>query len=427
MPLARIALYTNGDFLTAGSFFDRLEASVDHFVITEHGDKMPPGVAEVFRRYGETHPKIRYKTAQHIERSASNRGGLIPMEYRQRKACGVVMQELHVNAHGQLILWRSEDFLARKVFGSMQDLTIEEALLVSSNGWRSTGATFAASSWSWRPDVRVRQVHLMGGETAVDRVAIVGCGAAGAAHAGTVARCGRTELVSCCDVVPARSTTLSTRHGGRACTDLAGVLGERPDIVIVATGPLAQPDVVDELVALGFRRRVAVRETAPDRRRPRTSAGSPRRGDRSRRGRQPATAVRTGGGGRARHDPGGCRARAAQAGGYAPDATVFDWGPHVVDMAVQLAEESPVTWGARARLDTTTTRRHAGLVLEGGGTMGAGSTMAERSGRLISGSPAAGQPLFRVWVRPAPLNSVGCPGRAVSGTVTERPCGHRRS
>ena len=125
MPLARIALYTNGDFLTA-ALFDRLEASVDHFVITQHGDKMPPGVAEVFRRYGETHPKIRYKTAQHIERSASNRGGLIPMEYRQRKACGVVMQELHVNAHGQLILC-CEDFLARKVFGSMQDLTIEEA------------------------------------------------------------------------------------------------------------------------------------------------------------------------------------------------------------------------------------------------------------------------------------------------------------
>jgi len=125
MPLARIAIYTNGDFLTP-ELFDRLDESVDHFVITQHGEKMPPGVAAIFDRAGGTHPKIRYKTAAQIELNASNRAGLIPMEFNQRKACGVVMQELHINAHGQLILC-CEDFLARKVFGNMADLTIEEA------------------------------------------------------------------------------------------------------------------------------------------------------------------------------------------------------------------------------------------------------------------------------------------------------------
>ena len=250
----------------------------------------------------------------------------------------------------------------------------------------------------------------MGGETAVDRVAIVGCGAAGAAHAGTVARCGRTELVSCCDVVPARSTTLSTRHGGRACTDLAGVLGERPDIVIVATGPLAQPDVVDELVALGFRGGLLCEKPL--------ATGVVRARALVRRAEEIGVAVavnqqrRFGRAAEVAHAMirEGAVGELRRLEGYAPDATVFDWGPHVVDMAVQLAEESPVTW-VHARLDTTTTRRHAGLVLEGGGTM-VWEHDGGVSGRLISGSPAAGQPLFRVVGSAGTLELGGLSGKS---------------
>ncbi|MFF8500176.1 radical SAM/SPASM domain-containing protein [Streptomyces anulatus] len=125
MPLARIALYTNGDFLTP-ELFERLDASVDAFTITQHGEKMPPGVAEILRASGGSHPKVRYKTSQDIQLNASNRAGLIPLEVKQRKACGVVMNELHVNVHGELILC-CEDYLARKVFGNMADSSIEEA------------------------------------------------------------------------------------------------------------------------------------------------------------------------------------------------------------------------------------------------------------------------------------------------------------
>lgn len=125
MPLARIALYTNGDFLTP-ELFGRLNKSVDAFIITQHGEKMPPGVAEILDRAGGRHPKIRYKTAQQIKLNASNRAGLIPIKATPRRACGVVMNELHINAHGQLILC-CEDYLARKVFGNIADMTIEEA------------------------------------------------------------------------------------------------------------------------------------------------------------------------------------------------------------------------------------------------------------------------------------------------------------
>ncbi|MBF9132208.1 radical SAM protein [Plantactinospora sp. S1510] len=125
MPLARIALYTNGDFLNP-DLFDRLNRSVDAFVITQHGDTMPAGVRQTLDRFGGQHPKIRYKTAQDIQAQASNRAGIIPISYTRRSACGVVMNELHINAHGDLMLC-CEDYLGKKTFGNIRDVTIEEA------------------------------------------------------------------------------------------------------------------------------------------------------------------------------------------------------------------------------------------------------------------------------------------------------------
>jgi hypothetical protein len=61
-----------------------------------------------------------------IRQNASNRAGLIPMTFHQRRSCGVVMNELHINAHGQLILC-CEDYLAQKTFGNIRDMSIEEA------------------------------------------------------------------------------------------------------------------------------------------------------------------------------------------------------------------------------------------------------------------------------------------------------------
>lgn len=125
MPLARIALYTNGDFLNL-DLFHQLQRSVDWFVITQHGEKMPRGVAQIFEYYNNHPPNTRYKTAEMIRDNASNRAGLIPIEFKQRRSCGVVMNELHINAHGQLILC-CEDYFARKVFGNLAEMSIEEA------------------------------------------------------------------------------------------------------------------------------------------------------------------------------------------------------------------------------------------------------------------------------------------------------------
>jgi 2-deoxy-scyllo-inosamine dehydrogenase (SAM-dependent) len=125
MPQARIALYTNGDFLTL-DLFRELSASVDSFVVTQHSEKMPAGVREIIDHWDGNPPNFRHKTSQQIMANASNRAGLIPLEVKYRKSCGVVMNEMHINAHGQMILC-CEDFLAQKVFGNIRDMSIEEA------------------------------------------------------------------------------------------------------------------------------------------------------------------------------------------------------------------------------------------------------------------------------------------------------------
>ena len=125
MPAARIALYTNGDYLTPDLLAD-LIPSVDHFVISQHGKTLARGALAALESKAARSASIRVKTAAHIEQSASNRGGLNPLEQlKTRKACGVVMNELHINAHGQVVLC-CEDYLAEVALGNAARLSIED-------------------------------------------------------------------------------------------------------------------------------------------------------------------------------------------------------------------------------------------------------------------------------------------------------------
>lgn len=120
MPLARIAVYSNGDFLTP-HLLGRLDPSIDQMVITQHGDVMPAGVKAVL-----PHPKIRYRTRDLILARASNRAGtLTHIPVTPRRSCGVVMSELHIDAHGSLMLC-CEDYLGRKTFGNVRGRTLDE-------------------------------------------------------------------------------------------------------------------------------------------------------------------------------------------------------------------------------------------------------------------------------------------------------------
>jgi cyclic pyranopterin phosphate synthase len=124
MPLAWIKLYTNGDFLSP-ALFHAIDPYVDAYTITQHGPRASKLLKQTLEEIGFPHPKISYGTAAGILRNASNRGGLIEVEHVQRKACGIVMTQLSINAHGDVALC-CEDYLGERVFGNMADQTVED-------------------------------------------------------------------------------------------------------------------------------------------------------------------------------------------------------------------------------------------------------------------------------------------------------------
>lgn len=155
MPHARIAIYSNGDFLTP-HLWDRLSPSVDQLIITQHGDVMPAGLRSLL-----PHPRIRYRTRATIEARASNRAGtLTHIPVTLRRSCGVVMSELHIDAHGDLMLC-CEDYLGKRTFGNIRGRTLDEI-------------------WS-DPDRLAVHRGAVRGEFALD--ACRSCGYFGAAHA----------------------------------------------------------------------------------------------------------------------------------------------------------------------------------------------------------------------------------------------------
>lgn len=120
MPRARIAVYSNGDFLTP-HLWERMEPSIDQMVITQHGDTMPAGLRALL-----PHPLIRYRIRAVIEARASNRAGtLTHIPAVLRRSCGVVMTEMHVDAHGDLMLC-CEDYLGTRTFGTIRGRTLDE-------------------------------------------------------------------------------------------------------------------------------------------------------------------------------------------------------------------------------------------------------------------------------------------------------------
>ena len=246
------------------------------------------------------------------------------------------------------------------------------------------------------------------------RAAVIGCGVAGRAHALTIGRYPDTTLVACHDVHDAAAIALSTQYGGVACPTVAGVVAERPDIVVVATGPTTQPGVVADLLAASFRGALLCEKPLA------ASLGAAR----DLLGRADEAGVVVGVNQQRRFGLGAVEARRRLGTigdllaieGYAPDAALLDWGPHVVDLAVHFAA-APVRW-VDAELDTSRTRRHAGLTLEYGARL-RWRHDGGLPGTLTCGPDIADQPLLRL---------VGTAGALELGALSDlagRPAGHR--
>lgn len=226
------------------------------------------------------------------------------------------------------------------------------------------------------------------------KLALIGCGDAGTAHATTVGWLRDVELVAALDVREERARTLCAEHGGRAVTSVADLVALQPDVVVVATGPLKQPDVVAELAAEGFAAGLLCEKPLA------TGVSEARRllNTAARAGmtvavnhqRRFGLAVRRAVEMASRGDLG----RPVRVEGYAKDATLFDWGPHWIDIAHLVANDAPVDW-VDATIDFADGRTHAGLRLENTGRL-VWEYAGGLRGQLECGADVVGQPLLRI-------------------------------
>lgn len=85
--------------------------------------------------------------------------------------------------------------------------------------------------------------------TAPLRVGVVGCGRIG--HVRAEALRPEDELVGCTDLQEGAARDLAATFGGRVCADLAELLAEQPDVVVVATSHDRLADLAEEALEGG--------------------------------------------------------------------------------------------------------------------------------------------------------------------------------
>ncbi|MDG4765254.1 Gfo/Idh/MocA family oxidoreductase [Solwaraspora sp. WMMD406] len=223
---------------------------------------------------------------------------------------------------------------------------------------------------------------------------VIGCGDAGGAHALTVTRTSRATLTATYDLDGARAVAVAARHGGTAVGSVEELVATGVTLVAIATGPIAQPQVVRRLIDAGYAGSVLCEKPLA------TSVASARRTvdaardaglvlavNHERRFGLPAVTAR-------RLVTEGAIGRLLRVEGYSPDGTLYDWAPHWIDLAFDVAGGSAVRW-VHGLLDLTGRREHAGLLLERHGLLLWEHANGVR-GQLECGRPVPGQPLLRL-------------------------------
>jgi predicted dehydrogenase len=67
------------------------------------------------------------------------------------------------------------------------------------------------------------------------RTALIGCGKVGQIHAAALRQLPESDFVAVCDTSPERAAAFAERYSVRACTDVAALLREAPQAVVVCT------------------------------------------------------------------------------------------------------------------------------------------------------------------------------------------------
>lgn len=124
LPDSHILIYTNGDFLTPGKYFELVEAGVDEFLVTQHAEDIPAGIKKLNSHFGGKPGlpvPITYQTFT-PETELYNRGGLLHVPAKNPvPGCAYEwIMRIVIDYKGDVILCNN-DYFGSVTFGNLQE------------------------------------------------------------------------------------------------------------------------------------------------------------------------------------------------------------------------------------------------------------------------------------------------------------------
>jgi len=124
LPEAKILIYTNGDFLTYGKYSELVEAGVDEFLATQHGEDIPAAMKDLYAHFQDSTCLPVPITYQVFTPATElyNRGGLLHLPaVNPVPGCAYEwIMRIVIDFRGDVILCNN-DYLGSVILGNLQE------------------------------------------------------------------------------------------------------------------------------------------------------------------------------------------------------------------------------------------------------------------------------------------------------------------
>jgi radical SAM protein with 4Fe4S-binding SPASM domain len=133
LPLTKLVIFTNGDLLGPDRYQSLVNAGVDGFLVTQHGERPSPKLVKLRRKLDQTPDDrgIRFDyRAFTSESELSNRAGLVDHALLETKSdCGLPAENVTIDHAGNVVLC-CNDYHSSVKFGNVRETHLMEI-------WRS--------------------------------------------------------------------------------------------------------------------------------------------------------------------------------------------------------------------------------------------------------------------------------------------------
>lgn len=121
LPLAKIVIFTSGDFLTKEMFDKLIQAGASGFFVSQHDDEMSLTMKNLFKQLNnKEREKILYRILKDGDIPLTNRGGLVKVENKKpvMKKCIMPSDRLTIDYKGKVVLC-CNDYFSKYTFGDL--------------------------------------------------------------------------------------------------------------------------------------------------------------------------------------------------------------------------------------------------------------------------------------------------------------------